>query len=150
MIAFTKRTTPEPALESPQQAAARARQLLAGVKQAAAALRARDTASADAALEAGTRLAGAAETLAKALAGGDADAGARKDAEALLRKGVELLHRLHFEIIRADIRDEEDEDDAVALPLEDAARVAGELEEAARRLAGSGDGGGESGDTDAS
>lgn len=139
---FGKRAQPEQGLESPAQAAARAEQLSAGVTHAATALRSQDAESADAALEAGTRLARAAAALAGALTrSSDGDARAQRDAEALLRSGVEVLHRLHFEIIRVSIQ----EADAGTLPLEEAARVTAEIEETARRLGDRGSAGGAGG-----
>lgn len=98
-------------MRTPEQAAARAKQLVEGVNYAATALRQRNPQVADAAVKAATRLGEAAVALAGILAksGGDSarpDVGANarlKEAETLVQRAVDLLHRLHFEIIRFDL-----------------------------------------------
>lgn len=136
---FRSRSDREPAARGPAPAAERAQQLAVGVDLAATAAGRRDAKVAEAARDAGRRLADATAALADALAKGAAedarhDARLQKEAEALLARGVELLHRLHFELIRFDLQETEPD----VLPIEEVERAAGEIGGMAERLGGQG------------
>jgi hypothetical protein len=126
---------PEPR-RTPAEAADRARQLLEGIRNATTALGHREPELAKETEEAGRRLAAAAVALAESLARNSGGPGAedprRAAAEELLARGLEVLHRLHFEIIRHDLQETQPE----TVPAEEARRLAVELERAAEGSAG--------------
>lgn len=115
-------------MRTPKQAAERAKQLVEGVNYAATALRHRHPQVADAAMKAAARLGEGVVALAGILArsGGDSArpdvlANARlKEAETLVQRAVDLLHRLHFEIIRFDLEETPPE----TVPLKEADETA--------------------------
>lgn len=137
---FKSRNERQPRLRDSRQAAERANQLQAGIAHAATALERRDAKLAGAALEAGQRLAEATVALATTLEkrsrdakrpGGE-DTRVAKEAEGLLARGLDVLHRLHFEIIRHDLQETPPE----SLPVEEASRATVEVGRMAERIAG--------------